>query len=62
MIKKIIKKTLAKLYAPVFDLNPEYLRLIERAYKAGYNYHQKIAKNEPELMAWIGRERYFDDD
>ena len=70
MIKKIIKKIMIKLSTPVIDkiINkidkleiPEYKRLIEQAYNAGYNYHQKMAKKDPELMAWIGREYYFDD-
>jgi len=64
MIKKMIRKILFRLFNPVIDKileKPEYKRLIEKAYHAGYNYHQKTAKKDPELMAWIGREYYFDD-
>jgi len=65
MIKKLLKKVILKIFNPVFEKmrtieNPEYFRLIERAHKAGYNYHQKTVKKEPELLAWVKRENYFD--
>jgi len=66
MIKKIIRKIIFRLFSPIIEKiynleKPEYLRLLEQAYNAGYNYHQKAAKKDSELMAWIGREKYFDD-
>jgi len=65
MFKKILTGILNKLFTPVLIRidqleSPEYVKLIRKAYNAGYNYHQKTAKKDPELMAWIGRECYFD--
>jgi len=59
----MIKKLLKKIYSPILVRidKPEYLRQLERAYKAGYDYHQKMIKNDPELLSWITREHYFDD-
>ena len=66
MIKKILNKLIKKFNSPVLsrldDLDKfEYLKQIERAYRAGYNYHQKQIKSDPELLSWITREHYFDD-
>jgi len=59
MIKKITKS----LFTPFFiQLNkPEYLKQIERAYKAGYTYHQKLIQNNSELLNWILKENYYDE-
>lgn len=63
MIKKILRKVIIKLNSPILtQMNKnDYQKKIEQAYKAGYNYHQKITKNEPEMIRWITREHYFDD-
>ena len=37
----------------------EFQRKIEHAYKAGYNYHQKIIKYDSEMQKWIMQEHYF---
>ena len=63
MIKKLLKKIIIKFNNPVLVQleKSEYLKQIERAYKAGYNYHQKIVKRDPELLKWITQEHYLDD-
>jgi hypothetical protein len=62
MIKKVIKRFITKITIPITkDINkPEYLKEIERAYKAGYNYHQKAVKNDPKLLAWVLKKNYLD--
>ena len=74
MIKNILIKILRKLYSPILtEVNtlssgvntlvnkPEYIKQIERAYQAGYNYHQKLVESDPELLNWITREKYFEE-
>jgi len=67
MFRKILKKLIAKFNAPILkelqsvSKKPDYLKQIEQAYKAGYNYHQKICSNNPEMIKWITQEDYFSD-
>ena len=61
----MLKKILLKLYSPVLNkmdiLNiPDYKKQIELAYKAGYNYHQKLIRNDPELLKWVTKDNYID--
>ena len=61
----MIRKLLKKLFTPFVDKinkleNPEYLRQIEHAYKAGYDYHQKAIKKDEELLSWISKDNYID--
>ena len=62
MIRKVLIKILRRLYFPILTgvNKPEYIKQIERAYHAGYNYHQKLMERDPELLNWITRENYFD--
>jgi glycosyltransferase involved in cell wall biosynthesis len=34
-------------------------RMIAKGYKAGFSFHQKEIKNDPELLEWVLRENYF---
>ncbi|MCP5105315.1 MAG: glycosyltransferase [bacterium] len=34
-------------------------RIIAKAYKAGFSFHQKEVKNDPELLQWVLKENYF---
>ena len=58
----MIKKIINRFYSPFFrQLNkPEYLKLIERAYKSGYSYHQKMVKIDPDLLSWVIKDYYYD--
>jgi hypothetical protein len=60
MIKKLLRKISIKFNSPVLAHldRLEYIKQIERAYKAGYNYHQKIINSDPEMRKWITQEHY----
>jgi glycosyltransferase involved in cell wall biosynthesis len=34
-------------------------RIIAKGYKAGFSFHQKEVKNDPELLEWVLKENYF---
>jgi hypothetical protein len=62
MIKNLVKKFffhinnyfLRELY------KPEYLKMIERAHKNGYRYHQNAVKMSHELLDWVLKDNYLD--
>ncbi len=67
-IKRVYSRILLKAFSPVIkriseastaQVKPEYLILMERAYKAGYDYHQKMVKKNPELLKWVLKENYM---
>ena len=55
VVKRISEATTA-------SAKPEYMILMERAYKAGYDYHQKMVKSNPELLKWVLKENYMDEE
>ena len=67
-IKRVYSRILLKAFSPVIkriseastaQAKPEYVILMERAYKAGYDYHQKMVKKNPELLKWVLKENYM---
>lgn len=71
LLKKVYRKMLSLVLAPVFTeirkissekSKPEYLKLIERSYNAGFEYHQKEIKRNPELLKWILKDNYMEKD
>jgi hypothetical protein len=45
----------------VSEINkPEYIKQIERAYKAGYDYHKEAVKNDSQLFLWVLQDDYLD--
>ncbi len=70
-IKRIYSRMIIKAFSPAVkrisetstgQAKPEYVILMERAYKAGYDYHQKMVKKNPELLKWVLKENYMDEE
>lgn len=71
LIKKMYSKVIVKAFYPVIhrisetsavQIKPEYLVLMERACKTGFEYHQKMVKNNPDLLKWVIKDNYLDED
>ena len=70
-IKRIYSRMIIKAFSPAVkriseastaQAKPEYIILMERAYKAGYDYHQQMVKKNPELLKWVLKASYLDEE
>jgi predicted nucleotide-binding protein (sugar kinase/HSP70/actin superfamily) len=58
----LLNKIINKFNKPVLSSinKSEYEKQIERAYRAGYNYHQNMIKKDPELLNWVLKDNYLE--
>jgi len=71
LLKKFYSRILIKAFSPVirqisqdrvYQTKMDYIILIERACRAGYEYHQRMIKKNPELLNWVLKDNYLDED
>lgn len=69
LFKRVYRKLLYLVLAPLFTeikrtssekSEPEYIKLIQRSDKAGFDYHQKMVNRNPDLMQWVLKDNYID--
>jgi len=55
-LKQKIKRIIVNMIKGKNEISQSY----EEGFRAGYHFHQKAVKNDPELLRWILKEHYLD--
>ena len=53
---RILRMIKNKIFAIYFEINNQ----CEKAYKEGYDFHQNVVKDDPDLLKWVLKENYLE--